>query len=152
LISHRLLGNGFSFDYLSVDARFIAELLRGKAPDRVLKIITNPAEELVVADIDTKSGPGMKVYDSIDVTIEATATAALITVLRETDLAFYEWALRQRFDYSAGGNQANLPEGGLEEDKTIENVIGLIRAQSESVRKTLRLYQSAPSAPKSHSA
>jgi hypothetical protein len=149
LISHRLLSNGFSFGYLTLDARFFAELLRAKAPDGVLKVITNPAEEIVVADIDTQSGPGMKAYERIDVTTQTCATAALTTVLRETDLAFYEWALRQRFEYSAGGGSTDLPQGGLKEDETIQSVIGLIRAQSQSVAKTLRLYQSAP---KSHSA
>ena len=90
LISHRLLGNGFCFDYLTVDARFIAELVRGNSPEALLKVVPNPAGELVVAEIDTKSGPDMKTYDGVAVTIDASATFALATVLRETDLAFCE--------------------------------------------------------------
>jgi len=149
LISHRLLDHGFSFDYLSVDARFIAELVRGKSPGALLKVISNPAEEMVVADIDTASGPAMKAYDGVPVTIDASATFALATVLRETDLAFYEWALRQRVEYTTSGDPGSLPERGLDEDETIESLIGLIRQQSQSVRKTLRLYRSSP---RSHSA
>jgi hypothetical protein len=104
---------------------------------------------MVVADIDTASGPAMKAYDGVPVTIDASATFALATVLRETDLAFYEWALRQRVEYTTSGDPGSLPERGLDEDETIESLIGLIRQQSQSVRKTLRLYRSSP---RSHSA
>ena len=114
-----------------------------------MKVVSNPTGELVVTEIDTKSGPDMKTYDGVAVTIDASATFALATVLRETDLAFYEWAQRQRVEYKTSGDSSNLPDHGLHEDETIESLIGLIRAQSESVRKMLRVYQSAP---RSHSA
>ena len=81
--------------------------------------------------------------------LAASATFALATVLRETDHAFYEWALRQRVEYTTSGDPGSLPERGLDEDETIESLIGLIRQQSQSVRKTLRLYRSSP---RSHSA
>ncbi len=139
LISHELLRGDFTFDYMTTDARFVAELLRGRDPQGVVKIADNPRDGLVVVDVDSGAAAGMKEYPELPVTVAVCAACALGTAYRESDLGFYEWLLRQRFAVASDGG--GLPGGGVDEDDAVARLLEIIHQGSGPVIEKIRMYE-----------
>ena len=141
LISHDALCGDFRFDYMTTDARFVAELFRGRDPDGAIKIAQNPGDSVVVADLEAGSGAGMKEYDALPVTLEVCAACVLGTAFRESDLGFYTWLLAQRFAVTVEASA--LPGGAMEEQAAVDRLLELVRQGSAPVIEKIRLYENS---------
>lgn len=141
ILSHDLLSDSFAFDYATTDMRFAADLIGDRSPEGLVKIVSDPANELVVVDIDVETGPAMKQYFDIPVTAEVSVTSALSSALKETDIGYYQWALQQRFVYNAENNLDRLPAPGLDEDETVNRMVTLLEQERANVALKIRAYR-----------
>ena len=139
LISHDVLRGDFRFDYMTTDARFVAELLRDRDLDGVIKIARNPGDGLVIVDVDGGTGTGMRDDGEIPVTLEISATCFLGTAYRESDLRIYEWLLAQRFTVAADGGP--LPDGGVDEQVAIDRLLEIVHRDSGPVTEKIRIFE-----------
>jgi hypothetical protein len=139
LIFHGALSGDFRFDYMTTDARFVAELFRDRDPDGAIKIAQNPGDGVVVADVDSGAGAGMKEYDALPVTLAVCASCVLGTAFRESDLRFYTWLLAQRFAVTVEASA--LPGGTMDEQAAVGRLLELVRQGSAPVIEKIRLYE-----------
>ncbi|NKB54744.1 MAG: hypothetical protein GKS00_00240 [Alphaproteobacteria bacterium] len=140
IVSNELLPDDFTFDTFPADARFLAQAIQEREPGAAVKFVTDPAQEIVVTDVDCDAGSGMKTYGAIAATAENCVSGALHTSILETDLDYYRWSLRQRVEYKVG-DPSLLPTADESEASVMQRIDALFEAGSAGALDRLRFFR-----------
>ena len=144
IISHELLTSEIEPDYFTIDVRFLPELLRRSSYDEVVKVIAGPEDGIVLTDVDCGDGPGMREYGDISLSLENCANGVLHTATRQTDLAYFRWALGQRFSFYGREGVDRLPDDGLEEFVAMDRLQRLIEDGRTAAEQRIDVYERLP--------
>ncbi|MDD9915092.1 MAG: hypothetical protein OXT01_10570, partial [Rhodospirillaceae bacterium] len=125
IISRTLLSREIEIDYFTIDVRFISELLGDVAYDEVIKVATNAADGIAVTDVDYGDTTDIRDYGDIELSVATCASGVLLTATRESDLAFFRWALSHRYRFD-GQKGADLLPCGDEEGATITALLNAV--------------------------
>ena len=142
MISSDLLPDDFVFDFHTADARFLAEIVDGRDPEALIKVIEEPIGDIAVINLDAGGGAGNR-YGEFPVTVEGCARAGLKWCDKESDLPYFLWAFRQRFNVDCGEHAAELPDSDLNEDETVEDILEAFENGAEETVRRIRFYSGA---------
>jgi hypothetical protein len=132
MISSDLLPDDFVFDFHTADARFLAEIVDGRDAEALIKVIEEPIGDIAVLKLEA-AGAG-KSYG---------AKAGLKWCDRESDIPYFLWAFRQRFNVDCGDRVYALPENDLPEDQTVEEILEHFEAGIQETVNRIRFYSGA---------
>lgn len=141
MISSDLLPDDFVFDFHTADARFLAEIVDGRDPEALIKVIEEPIGDIAVLKLD--AGEEGKSYGDFPVNVEACAKAGLKWCDKESDLPYFLWAFQQRFAVDCGDYVDELPYSDMDEDETVEEILGKYEAGIEDTTRRIRFYSGA---------
>lgn len=138
MISSDLLPDDFVFDFHTADARFLAEIVDGRDAEALIKVIEEPIGDIAVLELES-AGAG-KPYGEFPVTPEGCAKAGLKLCNRESDIAYFLWAFRQRFSVDCGDKVDALPDSDLSEEQTVEEILDHFEAGIPETVNRIRFY------------
>ena len=75
MISSDLLPDDFVFDFHTADARFLAEIINGRDPEALIKVVEDSDGEIAVIDLDAGTEGTARSFGDYPVTTEACAKA-----------------------------------------------------------------------------
>ena len=129
MISAALLPDDFIYDYHTADARFLAEITAGMNPEDVITLVDTP-ERLFSLDLDAGTDGLARNFGDFPVTIDDCANVGLKWCNRTTDIPYFKWAFRQRYQVDCGSEVSALPDSDLDELVTIDDVLHRIDGKS----------------------
>lgn len=135
IVSNDLLLQEIDFDYFTIDVRFLSGLLGSGEDLETIRIVTNPADGIVVSDVDCGRRAPMLNFGDISLSVETCIGGALLTATRTADIAFLKRSLDHRILYRGSGNGVPLPDDGLPENSVMRAAERLI---DEGMVATLR--------------
>ncbi|PPR18139.1 MAG: hypothetical protein CFH40_02505 [Alphaproteobacteria bacterium MarineAlpha10_Bin3] len=137
MIANDFLPDDLAFDFHTADGRFLAELCDGRDPGPLIKVIANPDREFAVINLDSGEDGTERAFAEIPVTPESCAESALKWCAKKTDLSYFDWAFRQRFEFPMDDAMAVLPGGGMAGDETVERILGEFAAGRDRVDRRI---------------
>ena len=143
MISSDLLPDDFVFDFHTADARFLAEIINGRDPEALIKVVEDSDGEIAVIDIDAGTEGTARSFGDYPVTTEACAKAGLKWCNKESDIPYFLWAFRQRFTVPCGDYGLELPESDMDEIPTVEEVLDQFEAGVQETVQRIRFYSGA---------
>lgn len=141
MISADLLPDDFVYDFHTSDARFLAEIVDGRDPEALIKVIEEPIGDIAVLKIEG-AGEG-KSNAAFPFTVEGCASAGLKWCSRESDLPYFDWAFRQRFVVDCGDQTGELPESDFDEEQTVEEILERFEEGIPETARRIRFYSGA---------
>jgi hypothetical protein len=133
LIGHSIIPENLEFDYVTFDARLLAECSRGQDPEEIYKVIDNPAAEIFFTDLDSASDGTARVFGQFPVSVEQCVESALKWCHRASDFSFFSWAFQKRFEFLC--DSSHLPESNFVESEAVTAFLAQFRAaQDEKIQ------------------
>lgn len=143
MISSDLLPDDFVFDFHTAEKRFLAEIINGRDPEALIKVVEEPDGDIAVIDLVSReedSGRGTRQYP---VTAETCAKAGLDGCFKESDIPYCLWAIRQRFTVPCDDYGLALPDSDMGEEGTVEAVLDQFEAGVQDTVQRIRYYNGA---------
>ena len=141
IISHKLLKSEFCVDYFTIDVRFLSELLGTADYGQAVKPALSPSDGVVVTDVDCYGGPQMRRYGDISLSAATSASGALHTATRVSDIAYFRWALSQRFSFVARNSGGSLPPAEVDEADVMDDLDATIAGGVDAAKRRIAVYE-----------
>ncbi len=143
MISSDLLPDDVVFDFHTAEKRFMAEIINGRDPEALIKVVEEPNGDIAVIELDAEDAEKVRNIRQFPVTTETCAKAGLEWCFKESDIPYCLWAIRQRFTVPCGDYGLELPESDMDEERTVEEVLDRFEAGVQETVQRIRFYNGA---------
>ncbi|NKB57025.1 MAG: hypothetical protein GKS00_11895 [Alphaproteobacteria bacterium] len=143
MISSDLLPDDFVFDFLATDARFMAEIVNGRDPEALLKVVEESDGDIAIIALADETDDAAQGFAEYPVTPKTCAAAGLELCKKESDIPYFLWAIRQRIIVDCGDLTADLPESDFDEANTVEEILDAFEAEIPETSRAIRFYSGA---------
>lgn len=139
LISHELIPSDLEFDFHTSDTRFLSELASDQDPEKIYKVIKNPADELFVVDLESDADGTARIFGEFPVTVEQCVNSAIKWCNRETDFTYFEWAFQQRFNFECKPDA--FPDSDYSESDTVTAFLSLFGEARQNQIQNIKYFR-----------